>query len=241
MSDGKFISEAELEDSKKALGMDDNKYDYFVLNFLQNKHTKGGDRAISSRISPIADKEVIASKTFWEIAEYAEEATLMAASEKCYHITFDETEYCQLIFSYFKAYHKNKNQGRACFEERYASILAREKESIKNNIDKLEQEQRLLNKDDAQHKDEDKESIQEKLNVNSLLINFYHSYKDFLDNEVINETNAKVQFALSFVDWSTDEIPERWSLNNMYTVKEHQEKNLKVNLYKCLCKSAASV
>lgn len=241
LTDG-FISQAEFEERKKAFGIEEDKYDYFILTCLNAEHTKGGDRAVSSRISPIADKEVVTSDTLWKIEEYTGEVSIRGLSEKCYHITFDESEYYHLIFSYFKAYYEKKYNGQKSFDKSYDSQLAREKEEIKRNITKLEKENKqLLNQDDANLQNEDIKSRKKKIDENSLLISFYDSYKESLKAAIINDTNAKVQFALSFVDWSIDKIPENWSLNNTYTVNENTEKNLKLNLYKCLCKRAALV
>lgn len=225
-----FISKAEFEKTKERVGMESNIYNNFILNCLINEHKAGGDSGISSRISPIADKEVVVSDTLWEIEKYIEEGNINTLPEKCYHITFDESEYYYLIFSYFKTYYIEKYNGQESFEERYKNQLEMTKREIERSINELENENaEYLLKEELENK---------KISENERLIEFYKSYKVSIEAINIDDESAKAKFALSFVDWKMEDIPKNWSLDNMY-IKENTEKNLKLNCYKCFCKRVA--
>ncbi|WP_342422213.1 hypothetical protein [Paenibacillus sp. FSL E2-0178] len=236
-----FISQAEVDEEQQKTGIENNQLDFFLLSYLRDKHVQGGDKGISSRISPIADKEVIASDTLWDIHEYSAGMNTEICIEKCCHLTFDAVEYGQLIYSYFKKYSGSKNKDKD-FADNHDSILKREKTNTKENINKLQKNQNeLSNSDHSKLSEQDKKTIQEKLRFNESLINFYDSYYNFLNNIVITEPSGKIEFVLSFMDWETEEVPEDWSLQNIYTIEENGVENLKMNLYKCLCKSVASM
>lgn len=238
-----YVSQAEFVERKKASGMENNIYDYFILNCLKTEHANGCDKAWSSRVSPVADKEVVVSDTLWEIIEYGEEVKPLRRPEECYHIAFSESEYCQLIFSYFRRYYEVKgDSSQTAFYERYVSQLAGTKRSIENNIMELQEKyNQLSDPDSVKSEDEVPENKKKERNTCSFLISSCSSLKKFLDTTVADaeKPNEKVQFVLSFVDWSTEIIPKNWSLNNLYHVKENREKNLNLNFYKYLCKQAA--
>lgn len=237
-----IVSQAEFNNRKKDFGIQDNGFSNIILQWLQSINTKNSDKAISSRISPIADQEVIVSKNFWEIQEYTNLLDNEPVAEKCYHFQFSELEYCQLIFAYFKNYYEHRYNGHRCFDYCYDLKLKDEKNSISENIIKLEEENKLLlSQINIQSQVGGLESRKPKIDDNCILINLFTSYKDFLDSICTKIISPQVQFALSFVDWNIDEIPDNWSLENIYMVKQNEQKNLMINLYKCLCKIAALV
>lgn len=238
LEDSSFISQAEFEESKNSLGVNDDMFNFFILDILCKKHLEGADKAISSRISPIADKEIIASNTLWEIKKYTPGFDVNVLPEICYHISFDESEYYQLIFNYFNSYYEKGCKGKEPFHEKYVIQLAQEKEFIHNNIQKLQKENEdMSNPDNPSTQHKDLESIERK---NDVLIKFYQSYEEALDKVITDGENKKIQFALSFIDWNVEMIPTNWALDNIYHVKKCHEKNLRLNLYKCLCKIVAT-
>jgi len=239
LQNNKYISQAEFNEKKKNYGIESEQWDYILLEWLKQEHTQGGEKGISSRISPIADKEVIASDTLWSIENYnpsLKKEDILPG--KCYHFTFNSTEYCQLIFNYFKMYAENHyKQG---FRTNYNSAIDFEKDNISKILSNLEKEQKKFdNLTGAQFQNEEMEKMKKQYDDNKNLIRICSSYEEFLKNIFIEETPIKIQLALSFIDWTSEKIPKNWSMNNIYTVKNNNEENLKINLYKCICKRAA--
>ncbi len=234
LSDSSYISEAEFSESKEQYCEDNSSKSYWldswILEYMRKSRAKDGEKAISSRISPIADKEVIASDTFWSIEKYGtnieEYGTNIEEYEKnkCYHFVFEKSEYCQLIFLYFKKYTEEK-LGKKVYESRYSNQISNELKSIKSIISEKEND----NENQADNHDK-------MLNSNDL-IEIYKRYQNFLEErkKFNNKDSKKIQIVLSLVEWEKEIIPNRWSLNNIYPVEENEE-NLFINLYKCICK-----
>lgn len=243
--DDKYInSQAEVNEKKNDYGIKSDQLDYVLLKLLKQEHTKGGEKGISSRISPIADKEVIASDTLWNIEDYTPnlEKEEIIKPERCYHFTFDSKEYCQLIFHYFKTYAEKHSKQK--FIANYNTVINCERETISNKLSVLREEQEKFdNSSEAQLENEEIEKMKNQYDNNEILIRIYSSYEKFLENTIIKETETpkKIQLALSFIDidWNSEKIPQNWSMDNIYSVKENNEENLKINLYKCICKRAA--
>ncbi|MEG2013419.1 MAG: hypothetical protein RR063_09485 [Anaerovoracaceae bacterium] len=230
LQDSKYISQAEINEKKKNYGIESEQED-FLLELLKQEHIQDGEKGISSRISPIADKEVIASDTLWSIENYninLKEDDILAG--KCYHFTFNSTEYCQLIFDYFKMYAEKHSKS---FKKNYNLVIG-------NILLSLEEEQKKFeNLSGEQLQNEEIEKMKQQCDYNKNLIRNYSSYEEFLKNITIEETPIKMKLALSFIDWNLEKIPPNWSINNIYTAKSNKEENLKINLYKCICKRVA--
>ncbi len=239
LQNSKYISQAELDEKKKSYGAENDQLDYFIFEWLKQEHVQEGERAISSRISPIADKEVIVSDTLWSIESY--NTTLMKEdflSEKCYHFSFDSVEYCQLIYYYFKKYAENHSKQE--FITNYNKIIEFEKDNIRKMLFDIEKKQRDFNiLIEKQLQVKDREKIENQYEDNEKLLLICNSYMDFLENIIIEEPSLKIQLVLSFIDWTLEEIPKNWSLSNIYGVKFKKEENFKINLYKCICKRTA--
>lgn len=234
-----YISQAEFNEKKKNYCIESEQWDYVLLEWLKQEHMQGGEKGISSRISPIADKEVIASGTLWSVENYnlnLKKEDILAG--KCYHFTFNSTEYCQLIFDYFKMY--AENHSKKGFKENYNLVINSEKNNISDMLLSLEKEQKKFeNLSGEQLQNEEIEKMKKQYDYNENLIRIYSSYDEFLKNIILEETPIKIQLALSFIEWTLEKIPQNWSINNIYTVKNNNEENLKLNLYKCICKRAA--
>lgn len=239
LQNSEYISQAEFNEKKKNYGIESEQWDYVLLEWLKQEHMQGGEKGISSRISPIADKEVIASGTLWSIENYnlnLKKEDILAG--KCYHFTFNSTEYCQLIFDYFKMY--AENHSKKGFKENYNLVINSEKNNISEMLLSLEKEQKKFeNLSGEQLQNEEIEKMKKQYDYNKNLIRIYSSYEEFLKNITIEETPIKIQLVLSFIEWTLEKIPQNWSINNIYTVKNNNEENLKINLYKCICKRAA--
>lgn len=55
----------------------------------------------------------------------------------------------------------------------------------------------------------------------------------------IDKISPKIQLALSFIDWQTEELEREWSLENIYNSRNISRENVLLNLYKIICKDAA--
>ncbi|WP_342440940.1 hypothetical protein MHB65_15375 [Lysinibacillus sp. FSL K6-0075] len=239
LKDEVYISQAEFEKRKESYSMPDDFYDIIILNWIKQERKQDGEAAISSRVSPVADKEIIVSDILWEIEDYDiglnEE---MIEQEKCYHFVFDKIEYYHLIYNYFKIYAEKKKNYR--FIENYDKRMKREIDFITQELNKLNKEQEMfesLNKNEI----EVEEFIQKEKNYkdNKLLIEIYIVYGEFLKSIFIDNISPKIQLALSFIDWQTEELEREWSLENIYNSRNISRENVLLNLYKIICKDAA--
>lgn len=239
LQNSEYISQAELDEKKKSYGAENDQLDYILLEWLKQEQTQEGEKAISSRISPIADKEVIVSDTLWSIESY--NSTLMKEdflSEKCYHFSFDSTEYCQLIFSYFKRYAENHSE--QVFKTNYTKVIELEADNIKKMLLDIEKKQvEFENLDVENFQVEEREKKKNQYDNNKNIIRICNSYLEFLKDINVDVFSEKIQVALSFVDWNSEKIPNNWSMRNIYSIKYNYEENFKINLYKCICKRAA--
>lgn len=235
-----YISEAEFNKKKAEYGIQNELLESMLFYSMKQEHIQDGDKAISSRISPIADKEVIASDTFWLIKEYHTELPMRGIKTGvCYHFSFSCEEYCQLIYSYFKEYAKRKMEIEGEYKSRIESWLGNLEEVIlqlKEEQKKLKQEVREYEKLDREHIKKEEQRLQSN-------IEFCDEFIEFLDKvkrmDISEESTKKIQDVLQFVEWEKEEIPKHWSFNNIYHSKCNGNENVFVNIYKCICKSTA--
>ena len=255
------ISQEEFNKKKNECDIEDNSIELmYLFQYLKDEHTQIGKTAISSRISPIADKEVIASDTLWKIKEYDDDLKIESIEKEiCYHFTFNLKEYCQLIYSYFKKYAIEKYNLKQNFEKNYESEIKLELKRIEKEILKLAEEQNKIKKDlkiqkERINKEEKKQhndnyyinlwekyyKIEKQCNDNDFYIEKFESYKIFLSNISIEQVvSEKIKLVFSFIDWNTETIPKFWDIKNIYQSKCKEEINDFINLYKCICKNVA--
>ncbi|MGK4115397.1 hypothetical protein AB0Y38_03825 [Lysinibacillus capsici] len=234
-----YISKKEIDE----VSIKYNDYGYFsdsfIFKWLESQRQQVGQKAISSRVSPIKDQEVIASHIFWDIEPYRpalkEE---MIKSEKCYYFKFDKKEYYELIYYYFKIYAEQKF--KIDFKKSYDSIIKANITYLNRYLDELKGEQEVfesLQHDTIEYEEFKEREIQYKDNAQA--IDFYRAFKASLEGISTDDMSPKIQLALSFIDWDTEQIDKDWSLQNIYNSKNAGEQNLLPNLYKCICNLAA--
>ena len=217
LGDKQFISQQEFDNIKKHLSDEYKYYDALILDILERTHKNGTDKAISSRVSPIKDREVIVSDTLWKIDEYNPNNFEKIQNEKCYHFVFSKQEYLQLIYYYFKSYAENKSSSIK-YDEIYNNRLESLKKDISEKVEKL--------KSDNSKVEEDKK----------LKLKFYSKILDILNIDIPDNIPEKIKFALENVNWESEKIPDKWSRDNIYPCKNNIFDNLLINCYKCLCK-----
>ena len=208
-----IISEKQKKDVQEKFGVDE-----FIAHYLINLSMQkvGNGKAIGSRVSPIRDKEVIVSDHIWERVEYTDDLNGEEAEPgKCYSFEFDEKEYYLLIYCYFKEYAvKDKEpQKKVYFEEKFEEKFREELRSVKEDIKKMDKD--------------------EKYNNYKVKMKFLEKYIADLEN-MTGEPTKKIKTLLSMIKWDKEKITGEWTVKNIYN---HNRENELINLFKLLCKS----
>lgn len=190
-----------------------------VEYLLMAEQEKRSEKGISSRISPIADKEVILSDKFWECQQFSGE--IEPKEGRGYHFELAEDEYCDLIFFYFKKYREEKEQKKD-FKERY-------EETWKNKIENctLEWIKPFIADDKIKEESENVERVMKK---------FKEYYSRQLDVEKPKEST---KFILLCIDWEKESIPNKWTKVYKKNAQKDEHNNA-FNIYKEICKGIAT-
>lgn len=228
LGEDKYISQKEFDESKK----DNIKENYFfILHMLREEKRKQGEKAISSRVSPIVDKEVIVSDNLWTVDKINSNEVALKEKEKgispkvCYHFTFDTKEYYQLIFNYFKEYAKEKNgKNEKQFIDSYKSLIGEYESYYEKFLNEKKQDENEMNRE------QDFNYLE---NLNDIIENLKYLGDGFLTEEIPD----KVNLALLFIDWDKEEIRKKWLIKNIYKLEGIN--NVFISLYKCICKDSA--
>lgn len=214
------LSELEVDSVKQIIDEEYEAYEEIVKDsvailFLSNGREKNAKKAISSRVSPITDREVIVSDTLWEIQDRIDNAEMQ--DEQCYHFTFTEDEYIHLIYFYFMKYVEKKYDKKDCYVNNSKKLLTEIENLItsKEKISKIEKVKKIKNIH---------ETIKEKI----------HS-----TTQSVNNIPQNIETVLNTINWENEKIPKDWSLDNIYHAKNKEEENLICNIIKCLCKNLA--
>ena len=224
-----YISQKEFDNKKQEFGIEYGELNYFILELIKQEHTNNGDKAISSRISPITDREVIVSDTLWNIEKYKKNSNNKGMiDEKCYHFEFNEEEYCQLIYYYFRCYAENKSLNKK-YDDEYNKMINGFKEEISKITYRLER----IEQSSFENIQIEKDKL---LRVKS----FYEKFLDYVKKvnlpKIIPE---KIKAVLINIDWKIENVPKDWSLENIYYYKNQKQENLFINFYKYICKNIA--
>ncbi len=155
-----------------------------------------------------------------------------------YKVKFNETEFLELIYFYFKNRSINNNHiASTDYDESYKRTMTKQLDSIENMIDNAKQDIISLNEQLKNCTDQiKKQSLQaEKLEKNKLE-NFFNELNQYLKN--ISHPpipSTKIEFVLQDVKWDKEDIPE-WDYSNCYFTGENYYKNLYITIYKMICK-----
>lgn len=224
LGDKQYISQKEFDYVKTHIPNEYKEFDDLILDMIEKKHKNGTNKAISSRVSPIKDREVVVSDNLWNTYEYNQNSFKTMLNENCYHVVFNKEEYLQLIYYYFKRY-AEKKVSNTQYDKVYNDTLESLKKQILEKIEKL-------NFDNSKVEKNEKESV----------LKFYLYYVQFIDSvkKYISENiPEKINFVLENIDWKTEHISKEWSLKNIYNYKFNKIDNFWANYYKCLCKDTA--
>lgn len=223
LGENEFISMKELSDKKEEFGIKDERYDSFIFYLLQSKRKESGEKAISSRVSPIVDREVIVSDTLWKIQDGIDNDKMK--EEQCYHFTFTEVEYIQLIYYYFMKYAEKKG-GK---EYNSKSLL----EKIETEITGIH----ILITSKENVSEEVSEETLKEINALKTIKNICEKVKEKITIITLSDNIPQnIEIVLNTINWENENIPETWSLGNIYHAKNKKEENLICNIIKCLCK-----
>lgn len=120
-----------------------------------------------------------------------------------------------LIYCYFKEYAvKDKEpQKKVYFEEKFEEKFREELRSVKEDIKKMDKD--------------------EKYNNYKVKMKFLEKYIADLEN-MTGEPTKKIKTLLSMIKWDKEKITGEWTVKNIYN---HNRENELINLFKLLCKS----
>lgn len=186
--------------------------DVGISKYIQDNNLQDV-KQIGKLVSPVLDKEVVASGDIWgPIVDYNEsnivydEYGCIAYREegKCIHFSFEENELYQLIYRYFELLALNKkNIESQSFEKKYTEV-------INQVMNMLGQKTVNGNKDN----DGIKVLIKDK----------------FVEiDKSLKISNVKIKALMSFIDWDIEESNIEWKYKTIYN---KTNVNYFVNLFK---------
>lgn len=232
-----FISQKELEEKKKEIDADYSNLDSLVYILLKEEHLEEGKAAVSSRMTPIKDKEVIISNNeLWEMVKYEDSIAYNELEDgKCYSFELDEKEYIQLIYEYYSKLSSNM----------YSKVkeISEFKEIMQKNVDNLKDEN---NKPDSELEElqgqSDDEELQKRIDEKRGFRMFIATIINFIEDYVLSEnfdnkkgSNNKINAILSAVDWNyeiknKDLIIEQ-GMDNVYKRNAELNRDIKIENY----------
>lgn len=200
-----FISQKELEEEKESIDADYFDLDLLAYSFLEEKHLEEGKTAISSRITPIKDKEVIISNNeLWEMVKYEDSiADNELEDGKCYSFELGEKEYIQLIYEYYFTLSCKVRNEENIDKEKYFDKFQKEMKNWFNVLqEKGEELQNVVENEINLNKSEDE---QIKLDKEKFLeLERVIHFKGFIQKNMFfdyYEENSKIKTILSMIDW----------------------------------------
>ena len=208
-----------------------------VYILLKEEHLEEGKAAISSRMTPIKDKEVIISNNeLWEMVKYEDSIAYNELEDgKCYSFELDEKEYIQLIYEYYSKLSSNM----------YSKVkeISEFKEIMQKNIDNLKDENNKLDSElEELQGQSDDEELQKRIDEKRFLrmsiatiINFIEGYllSENFDNK--KGSNNKINAILSAVDWNyeikNEDLIIEQGMDNVYKRNVELNKDIKIENY----------
>lgn len=229
LGDSTYISEQECIEKKNDLGnlLDPNLgYEILAYLFLEQERAQEGNKSISSRISPIADQEVIVSDTLWDIVEYESGVPLKSddMAPCCIHFKLNQIEYAALIFTYFQQYAKVSTVAFSEFSKHYSEYI--------DSLIKILENPKFDGSDDTSSEETHQNAAENNKLIALCLETLKQHQQDIMKNK---EISPKVEALLSLIDWEAESFPHDWSIENIYSAKTSFF-NALMNLYKCNCK-----